>query len=79
MLTKHLDRLPTVSAADALESLTKGSKAAISTGIDSLNHALVGTVLADDGGFECGKVAEIWGPSGAGKTALAYVELCLRY
>jgi RecA/RadA recombinase len=24
------------------------------------------------GGFECGKVTELWGPPGAGKTAIAY-------
>lgn len=39
-----------------------------------MNHALVGTTLANNGGFERGKVAELWGPSGAGKTGLAYVE-----
>lgn len=67
------DRLPTVSATDALANLNDGAKSAVSSGIDALNHALIGTSLADNGGFERGKVAEIWGPSGAGKTALAYV------
>ncbi|KAK4499661.1 hypothetical protein PRZ48_010179 [Zasmidium cellare] len=65
----------TLSAVDALASLNGGAKSAISSGIDSLNHVLIGTTSANNGGYERGKVAELWGPSGSGKTALAGTRL----
>ncbi|KAK4160747.1 P-loop containing nucleoside triphosphate hydrolase protein [Cladorrhinum sp. PSN259] len=79
-------RLPTVSAADALEELEEhggggdgdgdGVKREryISTGLPGLDAILVGG-RADDGagkrgGIEKGTVCEVWGPPGAGKTGL---------
>ncbi|KAI1253404.1 hypothetical protein MGN70_005612 [Eutypa lata] len=70
-------RLPTVSAAQALEEISTDPRRFISTGIRALDKALV-SVQNDDvnasssglGGFQRGQVAEIWGPPGSGKTAL---------
>ncbi|KAK8079841.1 hypothetical protein PG997_007659 [Apiospora hydei] len=65
-------RLPTVSAADALEDLRTDRSRYVSTGHSSLDHALVeSTTDADSslpGGFQKGQVSEIWGPPGSGKT-----------
>jgi len=59
-------RLPTVSASDALHGILGDDKAAPNalTGVASLDDAL-------GGGFENGKVTGLWGPMGAGKTAIA--------
>ncbi|KAK6440257.1 hypothetical protein LTR95_003522 [Oleoguttula sp. CCFEE 5521] len=59
-------RLPSVSAADAFQALSDGQHgpSAISSGIADLDDAL-------GGGIEVGKVTELWGPIGAGKTAIA--------
>lgn len=72
---KHADRLPTVSAAQALEDISTDPRRFISTSIRALDNALV-SVRTDDGdassglgGFQRGQVAEIWGPPGSGKTA----------
>lgn len=67
------DRLPTFSASQALQDLQASGPACISTGVSLLNALLSGDVSnnAETGGFERGKVTEIWGPKGAGKTALA--------
>lgn len=67
-------RLPTVSAAQALEEISTDPRRFISTGIRALDKALV-SVQNDDvdasssglGGFQRGQVAEIWGPPGSGK------------
>jgi hypothetical protein len=64
------DRLPTVSASDAFRNLSDDDHQSPSnayTDISELDHAL-------GGGFECGRVTELWGPPGAGKTAIAYVN-----
>ncbi|KAK8028853.1 P-loop containing nucleoside triphosphate hydrolase protein [Apiospora marii] len=65
-------RLPTVSAADALEDLRTDRSRYVSTGHSSLDQALVeATADADStlpGGFQKGQVNEIWGPPGSGKT-----------
>jgi hypothetical protein len=64
------DRLPTVSASDAFRNLSDDDHQSPSnayTDIPELDHAL-------GGGFECGRVTELWGPPGAGKTAIAYVN-----
>ncbi|KAK6432526.1 hypothetical protein LTR95_011304 [Oleoguttula sp. CCFEE 5521] len=59
-------RLPSVSAAEAFQALSdaKNGPSVISTGIHGLDDAL-------GGGIEVGKVTELWGPIGAGKTAIA--------
>ncbi|KAK6827893.1 hypothetical protein PG990_009532 [Apiospora arundinis] len=65
-------RLPTVSAADALEDLRTDRSRYVSTGHGSLDHALVESATGFDGtlpgGFQKGQVNEIWGPPGSGKT-----------
>jgi len=63
------DRLPTVSASDAFRNLSDDhqSPSNACTEILGLDDAL-------GGGFECGRVTELWGPPGAGKTAIAYVD-----
>ncbi|KAK1988919.1 P-loop containing nucleoside triphosphate hydrolase protein [Colletotrichum cereale] len=68
-------RLPTVSAAEALEDLDNGVARHISTGIDRLDETLVSPISRQDsvsarGGLKRGQVSEIWGPPGSGKTAL---------
>ncbi|KAJ0158839.1 hypothetical protein CTA2_10763 [Colletotrichum tanaceti] len=69
------DRLPTVSAAEALEELDDDVARHISTGIDRLDEALAFSgPLQETGtarkGLQRGQVSEIWGPPGSGKTAL---------
>ena len=66
-----IDRLPTVSAAEALQDLANGSSKLVKTGLESLDSRLAGVDSSSDGGIERGKVTEVWGPSGAGKTAIA--------
>ncbi|KAK8106255.1 hypothetical protein PG999_009614 [Apiospora kogelbergensis] len=65
-------RLPTVSAADALEDLRADRSRYVSTGHSSLDQALVEASADVDGtlpgGFQKGQVNEIWGPPGSGKT-----------
>ncbi|TQN73012.1 DNA repair protein rhp55 [Colletotrichum shisoi] len=68
-------RLPTVSAAEALEDLDDDVARHISTGIDRLDEALAFPgPLQESGtarkGLQRGQVSEIWGPPGSGKTAL---------
>ncbi|KAM3419840.1 hypothetical protein BST61_g3169 [Cercospora zeina] len=65
-------RLATQSAADALGDLEYSGSSAISSGISYLDNSLTGNNPAASPGFERGKVAEIWGPAGAGKTAIAF-------
>jgi len=64
-----IDRLPTVSASDAFRNLSDDHQSPSNayTDISELDDAL-------GGGFECGRVTELWGPPGAGKTAIAYVD-----
>ncbi|KAI1461525.1 P-loop containing nucleoside triphosphate hydrolase protein [Annulohypoxylon moriforme] len=68
-------RLPTVSAAQALEDLGTDLQRFISTNLTSLDHNL-NDVISDNsstlphpGGLQKGQVVEIWGPPGSGKTA----------
>ncbi|KAK1728948.1 P-loop containing nucleoside triphosphate hydrolase protein [Colletotrichum acutatum] len=73
--TRIADRLPTVSAADALEELDGGVARYVSTGIERLDGALISSSSlrtpdsASGGGLQRGQVTEIWGPPGSGKTA----------
>lgn len=65
-----LDRLPTFSASQALEDLN--------TAAPVLGPIRTGVPAVDDlfgSGLELGKVTELWGPCGSGKTAVAYVSL----
>ena len=70
------DRLPTVSAAQALEDISTDPRRFISTGIRALDKTLASVQDGDSdhlpglGGFQRGQVAEIWGPPGSGKTTL---------
>ncbi|KAG0649187.1 rad55 [Hyphodiscus hymeniophilus] len=71
------DRLPTISAAQALTDLNTSPTRYISTGLRDLDALLQnrdpGSVLESDaffGGVSRGKVTEVWGPPGVGKTAL---------
>lgn len=66
------DRLPTVSASDALLNLHARGSRAISTGLTQLDRLLSPQGLPGrnvQGGLVRGKVTEVYGPSGAGKTA----------
>ncbi|KAE8450503.1 hypothetical protein EG329_006233 [Mollisiaceae sp. DMI_Dod_QoI] len=69
-------RMPTVSAAQALQNLKSSSTRCISTGIPLLDCALQNreSVTSDEdpfhGGVSRGKLTEIYGPPGVGKTAL---------
>jgi RecA/RadA recombinase len=74
MLMTNIDRLPTVSAADALQALQEAGPEAIPSGLAALDDALRATGSKHAGGFERGKVTELWGPVGAGKTALLFVS-----
>lgn len=70
------DRLPTVSASQALDDLRCDASTHVSTGIEGLDRLLLGSVTVDSqdaaskGGVHRGEVTEIWGPPGTGKTAL---------
>ncbi|KAI1131376.1 P-loop containing nucleoside triphosphate hydrolase protein [Nemania abortiva] len=74
-------RLPTVSAAQALDDLKTDPQQFITTGLDALDRELSG--LSDvsfedtDGSQPCrgiqkGQIIEVWGPPASGKTTLAY-------
>lgn len=72
-----LDRLPTVSAAQALEDLNGHGASFVPIGLPELDRALtVSTASApsvpdQQGGLTKGQITEIWGPPGVGKTAVA--------
>ncbi|KAI0132263.1 P-loop containing nucleoside triphosphate hydrolase protein [Xylariales sp. AK1849] len=67
-------RLPTVSAAAALEELRTDRSCFVSTGLDALDQTLNPVAVdmpqgsAQPGGFQKGQVVELWGPPGSGKT-----------
>ncbi|EME38415.1 hypothetical protein DOTSEDRAFT_48641 [Dothistroma septosporum NZE10] len=65
-------RLPTQSASTALLGLSRRGPSFLTTGIGSLDRQLAPQSRNGDGGLERGKIAELWGPVGAGKTALAF-------
>jgi len=75
-------RLPTVSAAQALEECSGNELTHIPTGLEALDVALGAGLdgLGSGRGIPRGQVTEIWGPPGAGKTAFG-IQLaanCLR-
>ncbi|KFA75081.1 hypothetical protein S40288_04015 [Stachybotrys chartarum IBT 40288] len=69
-------RLPTVSASQALNDLQSTPARSISTGLQSLDDALLGQLpsgspgSSPSGGVKRGQVTEVWGPPGTGRTAL---------
>ena len=73
------DRLPTVSAAQALQALEHSPTRCISTGLEQLDAVLQNRepVSAESetcyGGVSRGKITEVYGPPGVGKTALGFV------
>lgn len=71
ILIHTIDRLPTVSASQALQDFNARGARTVSTGITQLDKALsVPAPPGHDasGGYTRGKVTEIFGPSGVGKT-----------
>ena len=67
-----IDRLPTVSASQALQTLHARGSRAVSTGLSQLNRILSPQSppgYNTTGGLKRGKITEIFGPSGVGKTA----------
>lgn len=80
-----VDRLPTVSATQALDEVDDVARTHVSTGLASLDHALLGPLASEEsdsdarGGVKRGQVTELWGPPGSGKTALGYVSLHHRF
>jgi RecA/RadA recombinase len=70
-LTRGPDRLPTISASEALQNASSRSSS-IPTGLPTLDSALQpNRSLTSNGGLPCGSVTEIYGPPGVGKTAFA--------
>ena len=73
MLTAALDRLPTVSASQALQRLKASGPRAVPTSLPALDNLLLGNnsgVGSKDGGIAKRQVTEVYGPSGSGKTTL---------
>jgi len=67
-----IDRLPTVSASQTLHALHARGARTVSTGIVQLDKILCAPSLPGfdaTGGYMRGKVTEIFGPSGVGKTS----------
>jgi hypothetical protein len=76
-----IDRLPTVSASEALQKLRDAAPKNISTGLPTLNAILTGQPRSNAnggsraGGLVPGQITEVYGPPGVGKTAFWYVNL----
>ncbi|KAI0482192.1 P-loop containing nucleoside triphosphate hydrolase protein [Xylariaceae sp. FL0804] len=74
-------RMPTVSAAQALDHLRTDPGRFVASGLDALDEALAQAAAAAENhdeasspcpaGVEKGQLVEVWGPPGAGKTAFA--------
>ncbi|KAJ4314635.1 hypothetical protein N0V94_006365 [Neodidymelliopsis sp. IMI 364377] len=66
-------RLPTVSASQALQSLSARGARTVPTGLKQLDKLVAPPSLPGHdttGGYARGKVTEVYGPSGVGKTSL---------
>ncbi|KAI1326242.1 P-loop containing nucleoside triphosphate hydrolase protein [Xylariaceae sp. FL0255] len=67
-------RLPTVSAAQALDDMRADSSLFLSTGLDILDRTLNNVSVQDSGdsvahgGLQKGHIIEVWGPPGSGKS-----------
>lgn len=77
-----LDRLPTISASQALQSLKSSLPRSISTGLDRLDVLLQGPAARQNehhskGGLLRGQVTEVYGPPGVGKTTIGYASIIL--
>ncbi|ODA77678.1 hypothetical protein RJ55_06280 [Drechmeria coniospora] len=74
-----VNRLPTVAASQALDEWKDDTTSMMATGLEKLDKALAASSSAEPeaaesvshGGIKRGQVTELWGPPGAGKTALA--------
>ncbi|KAI0144295.1 P-loop containing nucleoside triphosphate hydrolase protein [Xylariaceae sp. FL1272] len=70
-------RLPTISAAQALEDLNDDSHHFLPTGLKSLDRILSNNSLQytgetlHPGGLQKGQVVDVWGPPGSGKSTFA--------
>lgn len=65
-----------MSAAQALEELEGNAANSIPTGLAALDASLKSSLGESGlGGIQKGHVTEVWGPPGAGKTALGYAHL----
>ncbi|KAL8688930.1 MAG: hypothetical protein Q9218_005277 [Villophora microphyllina] len=77
MEEQDLNRLPTVSASQALQDIDSTSRRPIGTGLRRLDRVLQGKSyeqIDEDGttgGLPRGQITEIYGPPGAGKSILA--------
>ena len=71
ILTFDVDRMPTVSAAQALQELDSPATTLISTSLTNLDLVLQNKYGQKDaeGGISRGHVTEVYGPPGVGKTA----------
>jgi hypothetical protein len=71
---QYIDRLPSISASEALRQLRDSGSRTIPTGLDELDVKLAGSGISSygRGGIVRGQLTEIFGPPGCGKTALAY-------
>jgi RecA/RadA recombinase len=56
---------------DALLDAHNDEQVAITTGLEQLDQILSGDNGSSIAGIDRGKVTEIWGPSGSGKSLLA--------
>ncbi|KAH8172927.1 rad51 domain-containing protein [Sarocladium implicatum] len=73
--TSETHRLPTVSATQALDDVCDDGHTHLSTGLKSLDYALLGPNAstngdADVGGVKRGQITEFWGPPGCGKSEM---------
>ena len=72
-----VDRLPTVSASQALQEIRTKAKKSISTGLESLDQLFVPQLGRQSspvfGGLPLGRLTEVYGPPGIGKSTFWYV------
>lgn len=84
LLSAHnvADRLPTVSASQALQEIKIQAKKSISTGLKSLDQLFVPQHAQQSslacGGLPLGRLTEVYGPPGIGKTTFWFApQLCM--
>ena len=71
------DRLPTISASQALQQSTPAATPAIPFELSTLDAFIAGNAAEPPitGGLRRGQICELYGPPGVGKTALWYAIL----